>query len=238
MDTKMTLGEITAEDYRTAIVFKKYNMDFCCGGKKTLEDACEEHNLNPHEVLKEIKLNATNVRPEQNYSDWRIDFLADYIVNTHHSYVRKNLESIKEFMDKTVNKHSENHPELKKIKQLFTQVNSELLNHMQREEQILFPYIKRMVQTKDSKISLTPPMFGSIKNPIAMMEQEHEEAGNAFQVIRSLSNNLTPPNDACKTYQITYSLLNEFEENLHLHIHLENNILFPKSVALEEELLN
>ena len=238
MDTKMTLGEITAEDYRTAIVFKKHNMDFCCGGKKTLKEACEEQNLNPNQLIEEIKINSINSSPEQNYSDWRIDFLADYIVNTHHTYVHKNLGTINEFLDKTVNKHSEKHPELIKISHLFLQVKGELLNHMQKEEQILFPYIKKLTQTEDSETNLTTPMFGSIKNPIAMMEQEHEEAGNAFQNIRSLSNNLIPPNDACKTYQITYTLLNEFEENLHLHIHLENNILFPKAISLEEKLLN
>ncbi len=237
MDAKMTLAEITTEDYRSAIVFKKYNMDFCCGGKKTLDTACEERNLNSSDVLEEIKLNATNSRPEQNYGDWKLDFLIAYIVNTQHIYVRKNLPAINEFLTKTVTKHGDNHPELKEIKQLFSQVRQELLSHMEKEEQILFPYIRQIVESEDFNKKLNPPMFGTIQNPIAMMEQEHIDAGNAFEAMRTLSNDFLPPQDACKTYKVTYSMLNEFEENLHLHIHLENNILFAKAIDLENKLL-
>lgn len=237
MDSHMTLAEITSEDYRSAVVFKKYKMDFCCGGKKTLEDACKERKVNVDDIIQELKTNSSTLRPEENYGDWRIDFLADYIVNTQHSYVRKTMPEIQQFLLKTVSKHSENHPELLQIQELVIQVSQELLSHMQKEEQILFPYIKNLRDCEDKNKVLTPPMFGSIKNPIEMMEQEHEEAGTIFETIRELSNDLVPPTDACKTYQITYKLLNEFEENLHFHVHLENNILFPKAINLETELL-
>ena len=109
---------------------------------------------------------------------------------------------------------------------------------MEKEEQILFPYIKYERECETTNNLFQPPMFGTIKNPIAMMEREHEDAGDVFETIRSLSNDLQPPSDACKTYQVTYAMLNEFEENLHFHIHLENNILFPKAILLEEKLLN
>lgn len=230
----MTLGEITTEDYRSAVVFKKYGLDFCCGGKKTLAKACEEKGLDSDDMIEELKANSTISRPEQNYSDWKINFLIDYIINTHHVYVRKNLPIIRDFLTKTVNKHSDRHPELVKILYLFTQVYQELLQHMQKEEEILFPVMKNLEDKQENKGINFTPKVGSIKGPITMMEQEHEDAGNAFQLIHSLSNNLTPPEDACKTYKITYAMLNEFEENLHLHIHLENNILFPKALSFEE----
>ena len=176
------------------------------------------------------------MRPEQNYSDWNPSFLIDYIINTHHEYVRKNLPNIKEFLTKTVTKHSGNHPELKKILQLYTLVAQDLLLHLQKEEEILFPYIKNLNSNKNTFPNDEVPVLGNIDNLIEMMEHEHEQAGNAFQIIRSLSNNLTPPIDACKTYKITYSLLNEFEDNLHLHVHLENNILFLKAISIQEQL--
>lgn len=232
----MTLAEITSEDYRSAVVFKKYKMDFCCGGKQTLEKACEEKNLNTSAILEELRINSTTTRPEQNYGDWKVDFLTDYIVNTQHTYVRKNLPTITEFLNKTITKHGEKHPELKTIKQLFSQVSQELLMHMEKEEQILFPYIKQLGASESQNRKANPPMFGTIKNPIEMMEQEHVDAGNAFESMRVESNDFNPPTDACKTYQVTFSLLNEFEENLHLHIHLENNILFPKAIAIEEKM--
>lgn len=138
MDTNMTLAEITSEDYRSAVVFKKYKMDFCCGGKKTLEEACKDRNLDIKDILDEIKVNSTILRPTENYADWRIDFLADYIVNTQHTYVRKSLPEIEQFLSKTVTKHSGNHPELKKIQELFSQVKQELLMHMQKKNKYYF----------------------------------------------------------------------------------------------------
>ena len=233
----MTLAEITSRNYQTAIIFKKYGLDFCCGGKKTLQQACLENNIDQSTLLEELEDQNVNLISTEDYSDWNIDFLADYIVNTQHQYVRKNLPIIKEFLDKTVKKHSLHHPELLTIQQNYDQVFHELIPHMQKEEQILFPYIKQMTKMKELNRKMSEPMFGTVKNPISLMEQEHEMAGELFKNIREISNNLTLPEDACKTYQITYLMINEFEENLHFHIHLENNILFPKAIKLENEVL-
>jgi regulator of cell morphogenesis and NO signaling len=238
MDTKKTIAQITTEDYRTAIVFKKYGIDFCCGGKKSLEDACLESNIPIEQITSEIEQTYDNLVNELNYNDWELDYLIDHIIQKHHTFVRKYLPEIDQFLQKTVTKHGEKHPELENVQKLFFQVKQELTFHMQKEEQILFPFIKNMVECKRGNLKFSPAPFGTVKNPIRMMEQEHEEAGDAFKEIRLISNNLQPPENACKSYKITYSLLDEFEKDLHLHIHLENNILFPKSIELEQSFLS
>ena len=238
MDTNITLAEITANNYQTAVIFKKYGIDFCCGGKKTLQEACLENNIDESIIIGELESSNINSISQENYSEWNIDFLADYIVSTQHQYVRKNLPIIKDFLEKTVDKHSSNHPELIIVQKNYNQAYNELIPHMQKEEQILFPYIKQMIKMKELNRKMNESRFGTVRNPISMMEQEHEMAGALFKNIREISKNLTPPEDACKTYQVTYSMINEFEENLHFHIHLENNILFPKAIKLEEEILN
>ena len=237
MDSNMTLSEIVSKNYHTAVIFKKYKMDFCCGGKKTLQEVCQEKNINENVILDELDDSNFIMNSQDNYSEWDIRFLIDYIINTQHSYVRKNLPIIKQFLNKTVSKHSTNHPELLKILTYFNQAEQELIPHMQKEEQILFPYIKSLVEKKESSKNIQAPIFGTVRNPIAMMEKEHEQAGELFRNIRSISNDLLAPSNACNTYQVTYSMLNEFEENLHFHIHLENNILFPKAIDLENEIL-
>lgn len=232
-----TLGEIAAKDLRKAQVFKKYGLDFCCGGKKTVKEACAEKGLDVTKVEKELQqadaLPASRPLP---YGDWSLDFLADYIVNTHHSYVRKNLPDIKAYANKVMKVHGARHSELLRINQLVEEIYSELTAHLVKEEKILFPYIKELVAATNGTELLQASHFGTVQNPINMMEMEHEIVGKNLAEIRELSNDYTLPEDACASYSLLYRMLDEFEDDLHLHIHLENNILFPKALDIEKRL--
>jgi regulator of cell morphogenesis and NO signaling len=235
-----TVGEIVSDDFRTANIFKKYNIDFCCGGGEKLSVVCLQNNISIESIFNEINdvTNKPSNGDNQNYNQWELDFLADYIVNVHHTYVAENMPMLLEFTQKIGHVHGERHPELLKIADLFSDVANELQGHMMKEEQILFPYIKKMVAVSKQDSVLEPSPFGTVRNPISMMEMEHESAGGILNEIRQISKNFQLPNDACETYKVTYKKLDEFELGLHKHIHLENNILFPKAVALEEKLLS
>lgn len=232
-----TLGEIVAKDLRKAQVFKKYGLDFCCGGKKTVKEACAEKGLDVTKVEKELQqadaLPASRPLP---YGDWSLDFLADYIVNTHHSYVRKNLPDIKAYANKVMKVHGSRHAELLRINQLVEEIYAELTAHLVKEEKVLFPYIKELVAATNGTQLLQASHFGTVQNPINMMEMEHEIVGKNLAEIRVLSNDYTLPEDACASYSLLFRMLDEFEEDLHLHIHLENNILFPKALDIEKRL--
>jgi regulator of cell morphogenesis and NO signaling len=232
-----TLGQIAAKDLRKAQVFKKYGLDFCCGGKKTVKEACAEKGLDVTKVEKELQQADTlpSSRPIP-YGDWSLDFLADYIVNTHHSYVHKTLPDIKAYAEKVMRVHGNRHTELLRIHQLVEEIYAELMAHMVKEEKVLFPYIKELVAVKNNTQPLHAAAFGTVQNPINMMEMEHELVGKNLEEIRQLSNNYLLPEDACASYSLLYRMLDEFEEDLHLHIHLENNILFPKALEIEKKL--
>ena len=236
-ENEETLGEIAVKDLRKAEIFKKYGLDFCCGKKKTVKEACAEKGIDAAIVEKELQhadKNPTS-RPLP-YNDWNLDFLADYIVNTHHSYVRKSLPDLRGYALKVAQVHGDRHPELIPIQRLVEEVNSELSEHQVKEETILFPFIKELVSAKDRSQSPNTAQFGSVENPIQMMEDEHEHVGKCMEDIRTLSNNYALPEDACASYSLLFKMLNDFEEDLHIHIHLENNILFPKAIALEKHL--
>ncbi|MFA6770400.1 MAG: hemerythrin domain-containing protein, partial [Bacteroidales bacterium] len=171
------------------------------------------------------------------FQSWPLDLLADYIEKTHHRYVQDKSLEIIQYLTKICEVHGTNHPELFKIKKLFTKVIENLAMHMQKEELVLFPFIRKMEKTLRSGQFLEKPSFGSIKNPIETMEDEHLAEGDRYREIDNLSNHYTIPKDGCNTYQVTYTMLKEFEEDLHMHIHLENNILFPKAILLEERLM-
>jgi regulator of cell morphogenesis and NO signaling len=231
------LGQIAAKDLRKAQVFKKYGLDFCCGGKKTVKEACAEKGLDVTKVEKELQQADTmpSSRPLP-YGDWSVDFLSDYIVNTHHSYVRKNLPDIKAYAEKVMKVHGSHHPELIRINLLVQEIYAELMAHMVKEEKLLFPYIKELVAATNTTRPLHAAAFGTVQNPINMMEMEHELVGKNLEEIRELSNNYLLPEDACASYSLLYRMLDEFEDDLHLHIHLENNILFPKALEIEKKL--
>ena len=232
-----TLGEIAVKDLRKAQVFKKYGLDFCCGGKKTVKEACAEKGIDVTKVEQELQIadkNASTGRPLP-YNDWNLDFLADYIVNTHHSYVKKTVPDLSAYASKVAKVHGDRHPELFEINKLTQQACEELTAHMVKEETILFPYIKQLVASKNTATPLQNMDSHIIQTEVETMEEEHEVVGNALDKIRELSNNYSLPEDACASYAFLFKSLDEFEDDLHIHVHLENNILFPKSLELEKK---
>jgi len=231
-----TIGAFVAQDFRTAAVFSKYQIDFCCKGNRTINEVCEKQNIDSDTLLQ----NVYDVLQSENnsgidFNSWPLDLLVDYIEKTHHRYVEEKTGIILQFLNKLCSVHGANHPELFKINELFAEGAGELSQHMKKEELMLFPFIKRMVNTKESNGVLAQPSFGTVSNPIAMMMQEHDNEGDRFREIANLTNNYTAPADGCTTYKVAFAMLQEFEQDLHKHIHLENNILFPKAVILEEE---
>src|SRR3989339_544175 len=232
-----TIAQCVANNYQTATIFNKYKIDFCCGGKISIHEACQKNNVDEEMLLQELN-ETTKQKPQEDIAEnYELDILANHIVEMHHAYVRQRIPEIEPFLDKVVRVHGQKHPELKKVQENFQAVKEELLSHMQKEENVLFPYIREMVEARKNNTQLAPPFFGTIKNPINMMEMEHESAGNSFKEIREVTNDLTLPDGACNTYRVTFSLLYEFENDLHRHIHLENNVLFPKAIMLENDLL-
>lgn len=228
------IGELVAQDYRAAEVFSKYGIDFCCKGGLTLQAASDKKKIDLQALIKDLK---EITRPEEStqsdYQAWPIDLLADYIEKRHHRYVVEKTPVIQQYLNKVCQVHGKAHPELAEILDNFNQSAQLLAAHMKKEELILFPYIRKMVLATEKELPV--PHFGSVENPIAMMKEEHNVEGERFRRISELSNSYTPPVDACNTYRVTFSLLKEFEEDLHLHIHLENNILFPKAIRMETE---
>jgi regulator of cell morphogenesis and NO signaling len=232
-----TIGELVSKDFRKAEVFRKFGIDFCCGGKKTVAKACREKGLDVHEVEKALKASGElPLMPSQDFSAWDLDFLADYIVNAHHRYVARAIPQIFEYTQKVARVHGDRHPEAIAVAHEFTKVMDELNRHMMKEEQVLFPYIRSLALAVRNGTPAERPPFGTIRNPIAMMESEHTEVGGVMEQIQKLTGNFTPPPDACTTFRLSYASLKEFNDDLHQHIHLENNILFPKAVELEKAL--
>lgn len=236
---KQIIGELVAKDYRTASVFKKLGIDFCCNGNRTIEDACIKKNRDSKEVIELLEAAMLGVDQETiDFQLWPADLLADYIERKHHRYVEEKTMEILPFLDKVCKVHGAHHPELLLIQEQFLSAAGELAQHMKKEELVLFPYIRRMVKAEQERIDLGKPHFGSVLNPVSMMKEEHSTEGERFHQIAALSNQYTPPPEACNTYRVTFSMLNEFEADLHQHIHLENNILFPMAIEMEKELLH
>lgn len=231
------IGDLVAENYKTATIFKKHKIDFCCNGGRSIEEACKSKDLSIWELTKELEevMNEKEA-PANDYKNWPLDLLADYIEKKHHRYVEGQIPEIIPFLDKLCKVHGGRHPELLEIYQHFTASAGDLTQHMKKEELVLFPYVRKMVEAKTAGKPLPEAHFGTVDNPITMMEQEHDNEGNRFREIARLADDYNPPADACNTYRVTFALLKEFEEDLHLHIHLENNILFPRAKALEAEL--
>lgn len=237
-EESITLGEIAVQDIRKAEVFKTYGLDFCCGGKKTLKEACAEKGIDLAQIEMELneidkgKSVASKAMPLP-YDDWSLAFLSDYIVNTHHNYVRKALPDLRAYSNKVTQVHGIQHPELNAINSLVEAVCNEMAEHMVAEERIVFPFIKQVESRSNGS---TFGEYETLKAPIELMEDEHDQVGRHMEKIRNLTSDYTLPSDACASYAYLYNKLEEFENDLFMHIHLENNILFPKSLKLEQEL--
>jgi len=230
-----TVGETVTENIKTAHIFKKYGIDFCCGGGISIDKACEKKNVDFSKLEEEL-LSVDKAQKAYDYDKWELGFLIDHIINIHHTYVVESIPLILQYSNRVAEVHGHHYSEVIEINRLFGEVANELTSHMQKEEIILFPYVKKLLNLKVTAQEIVPPHFGTVNNPIKMMEEEHENAGDVFKEIAILSNNYTPPSEACNTFRALYSKLEEFEQDLHQHIHLENNILFPKAIQLEQSL--
>lgn len=231
-DVTKTVREFAVEVPQATRLFESLGIDYCCGGGKSLRDACVSANVSVDEVVSKLvaSVKQSAASPASDWANASLTDLADHIVSKHHVFVRQELPRLEQLLNKVAGKHGETHSELIKIKRIFHGVNEELTSHLMKEEQILFPYIKEL---ETQRANNRRPMFGSVRNPIHMMEIEHDSAGDAFREMRQLSNNFTPPEDGCISYRTLYQALADFEADLHQHIHLENNVLFPRAIQLE-----
>ncbi|MDP4174976.1 MAG: iron-sulfur cluster repair di-iron protein [Bacteroidota bacterium] len=231
------IKDIVAEDFRAAAIFEKHGIDFCCKGKRALKDACRDKQLNIDEVITDLtQIEQTSGSKEsERYDLWELDYLTMYIINNHHKYVQRSIPQITGHLEKIMQVHGKKHPYLEEVTKLFYSVSNELISHLRKEENILFPMVMNLMTITKANGNLKH-LDSSIAMPIAVMEREHDSAGSILERIRVITNNFTLPEDACGTFEVTYKELDEFERDLHKHVFLENSILFPKAIALEKSL--
>ena len=227
-----TVGEIVAGDFRSAAVFHDFGIDFCCGGKRVLEDVCRERQIDTDVVLDAVSRACSVSELAPRFDEWATEALISFIVDKHHGYVRRILPSVTANTQKLATAHGNRHPELVEVARLTQAVAAEMLSHMAKEECVLFPYIAEVAAAVRTRQPVPLGPFGSIENPIRMMEHEHESAGAAMARVRELTNGYQVPADGCTTYRVALQQLAEFERDLHQHVHLENNILFPRARVL------
>lgn len=233
-----TIGEIVAKDVRKAEVFKKYGIDFCCGGKKSLQQACEEKGVSLAEVTAALdtpQAVATGAAVHQ-FNQWGLDFLSDYIYNQHHVYYYEQMPAILDLLVKVHGHHGAAHPELEQLYRLFVRLKDELDEHFAKEEKVVFPFIKALVQARKAGTPAARQQLASLAPALEVMQADHEAAGELLEEARKLTGGYTPPADGCNSYRFLFRKLQELDEDLRQHIHLENNILFPKALRLEQEL--
>jgi iron-sulfur cluster repair di-iron protein len=237
-DTTKTVREIALEQPSAIRVFERLGIDYCCGGRKPLAEACTERNLDVNDVAAAVTASA--ITPDVIGIDWTktsLRALIEHIVETHHQYVMNELPRLNKFAEKLAAKRGDAQPHLPVLKEVIAQMGEELIHHLGKEEHVLFPYITKLEESQTTGAAQPRHCFGSVANPIAMMTREHDDAGAALAQIEQLTQNFTAPADACPTYLGFYASLKEFRQDLHQHIHLENNILFPRAVELEASVL-
>jgi len=227
-----TLGEIVSRDFRAGVILERYGLDYCCGGDRTLAEGCRKRGVSVERVVSEIEAldPAAREAPEQDPVT-----LIDHIVSRHHAYVREMIPAIQHHLAKVAAAHGARHPELPFIEAKFSTVAADMSLHMVKEERVLFPYIRALAEAVSHVAPPPPDMFGTVQNPIRMMEIEHQEVGDGLEAIRELTHGYDTPADACATYALVLRELEAFEKDLHVHVHLENNVLFPRAVELEEQ---
>ena len=230
-----TIRDIVANDYRTAAIFQRHGLDFCCRGNRTVDAACQEAGIAADGVQRDLA-DATALPPSgcaPRFNTWDLSSLTGYIVANHHSFVREQLPVIQGHAHKVARVHGGRHPEMVEVAEIFDRVCAEMTSHMAKEEEVLFPYLDRLAEASVRRQGPPAAPFGTVGNPIRMMEAEHESAGDAMAEIRALTGGYRVPDDACGTFSVLLQELDAFERDLHQHVHLENNILFPKALRLE-----
>lgn len=239
MDIKsnVSVGEIVRSNFKTAQLFEKNKIDFCCGGGISLSEACAKSNVDINKLIPEIEALVQTSDPDSKYMDsLSLDALSDYIVKRHHSYVNENIPFLRQNLQKLCEVHGDHHPELFEVRKLFGEMADNLIMHMEKEETVLFPYILKMVKFKNEGKG-NASEFGPGQNPIDELDEEHKAEGERLVIIDRLTNGYTCPPDGCNTFRVTYQTMKEFELDLHRHIHLESNILFKKAIELEKDII-
>jgi len=238
METQKTVAEIALERPQAAAVFEKLGIDYCCGGRKPLEAACQEAGVELSHVEGLLAEDSKDKAETVNWKEQSLASLISHVVEKHHAYCREEGLRLQPLLAKVVSKHGGRHPELAQVEEHFTSLRDELSMHLMKEEQMLFPYIIGLEAAANGN-SLPPRApFGTVRNPVRMMVQEHDDAGHLVKGIRNLTGNFTLPENACPSFKALYQGLEAFEADLHQHIHLENNLLFPRAIALEDEALS
>lgn len=231
--SETTVGAMVADDFRTAGVFEKHGIDFCCGGRISLAVICREKGLDLAALQQEIaEVKSAPVDRSCNYAAWELPFLADYIVNTHHAFLNENTGQIAAYADKIAGVHGKHHPEVIEIAAIFAKIATDMAAHLREEEEVLFPAIKRIYAARKAGDTPDARDTETIRSTLIRLDHEHQEIGDAVHAIRHLANGYALPDDVCNTFAVTYRMLREFEDDLHKHVHLENNILFPKAGRL------
>ena len=226
--------EIAAANPRATRILEQAGVDYCCGGNKSLHDACAHVGVSEEEIMERLRENKADVEPaDKNWASAPLGDLTQHIREKHHRYVREAVQRVPALLTRVKTKHGNNHPEIAEIEDLFLKIGREMIMHMQTEEQILFPYIEALERAVNGEAVLEPPFFQTVRNPVQAMMEEHDAAAALVNQIHAASSAYTPPANACASYQALYRDLQEFEADLHEHVHLENNILFPRAVEME-----
>jgi regulator of cell morphogenesis and NO signaling len=228
------IGDVVASDYQTAAVFERHGLDFCCGGRRTIEQACRAAGVDTAGLIREIDAVLNGRAPDApSFASWSARRLVVYIVDHHHAFVRGALAPMLQYSGRIATVHGQRHPELIRLAAIVARVADEMTDHMQKEERILFPFIAALEAAAETGGAVVAAPFGAVANPIHAMEAEHQVVGDAMAEIRELTSGYQPPADACTTYRVAFSELEAFERDLHAHVHLENNILFPRAIAMQ-----
>lgn len=237
--TNMTVREVAIELPQSTRLFEKFKIDYCCGGNQPLSEACASAGIdvdNVMQLLAEVTQSTSQDEPVLDFQNISLPELIAHILDTHHVFTKSEMDRLQLLADKVLAAHGGNHPELIHVDELFSRLCADLQPHMFKEEQILFPYVVALAEAADQNRAVPFAPFGTVNNPIRMMMSEHDTAGDILRELRLLTSDYKVPADACISYQTLYQALENFERDLHQHIHLENNILFPKALDLENGL--
>ena len=234
--TEKTVREIALASPLTTRVFEEFKIDYCCGGRVPFMEACRAAGADPFTVLAKLEDLMDEAAPDA-AENKPLGDLVGHIVDTHHEFTRREIDRLLPLAAKVENRHGENHKELSEFRAIFDELADELLQHMQKEEMVLFPFIQRLVIANSKNLPAPIPPFGTVGNPVRMMMFEHDRAGDLLRRLRELSNDFAAPEDACPSYRGLYAGVEDLERDLHRHIHLENNVLFPKAVEIENRLI-
>jgi len=233
MNTMKTVREVAVELPGATRIFEKLGIDYCCGGGKALDEACLAAGVSADDVIALLEEAGSTAAEARDWNAAPLSELVAHIVTRHHGFTREELVRVSNLLAKVCSVHGENHPELHRLHTVFQELKHELTSHMLKEEQVLFPYIENLETAVRRGEPVPTPFFGTVRNPVRMMMQEHDDAGQALRDLREVSSNYQVPADGCITFRTLYQALEEFERDLHQHIHLENNILFPRAAELE-----